>query len=219
MTSITNTPSDIPSNAQLLAEAIRFEHWARFHCLCEIDDNDAEPIHSDVLNKNTDEGIPNKHKTGKTKTKENHTKKNPMSEAETAIIQVPEILFGVCKKETPHLSALLERIQNTEISMDSSRTHILAFLQNTLNLEDHAFAQEIQKIGTSKKFMRYLDVFYTFVQEEADLEEKELTEKEAEIGAEAMAQYIEEAPIPTFCAWTEKFHQWASQRNFRLELE
>ena len=71
----------------------------------------------------------------------------------------------------------------------------------------------------SKKFTRYLDVFYTFVQEEADLEEDELTAKEAEIGSEAMAQFIEEAPIPTFATWTEKFYQWASQRNFRLELE
>ena len=124
------------SNAELLAEAMRFEHWARFHCMREI--------------------IYDMQESNENSTSSSDATENTMPEA---IIQVPEILVQVCNEEAPHLSALLERIQNREISMDSSRTHILAFLNDELKLEEAAFAQEVQRIGTSKKFTRYLDVF------------------------------------------------------------
>jgi len=206
---VTNTKNSNTSTAQLLAEAIRFEHWARFHCMHEVMDNRAQ--------EHTPKDAPIENTSQKNMGAENISTEN--INAETAFIQVPEILVTVCKEENPHLVELLECIQDTEISLDSARTHILTFLKNELKLDDEAFSQEIQTISASKKFTRYLDVFYTFVQEEADLEEQEFTEKEAEIGAEAMPKYIAEVPIPTFSAWTEKFYQWASQRNFRLELE
>lgn len=205
MTTTENTENiatyDI-SNAQLLTETIRFEHWARFHCMREIaNDNETQ--------EDSPENTPNESTANDDATNENIGR---------AFIHVPEVLVHISNEEEPHLSGLLELIQNSEISLESARDHILTFLQEKLELNQDDFAQEIQAISTSKKFTRYLDVFYTFVQEEADLEETELEAKEKEIGIEAMAQYVEEIPIPTFTAWTETFHQWANKRNFKLEL-
>ncbi len=220
------------STTQLLAEAIRFEHWARFHCMREIPKTLNDTL-NDELNDTVNDEInnPASQKTNdEPETESANTEsadaesENENIEAETALIQIPAVLVELCNEEYPHLSALLSRIQDSEISLESARTHIIGFLREHSELDkenftEEAFAEEMQAISASKKFTRYLDVFYTFVQEEADTEEEMLTAKEAEIGAEAMAKFMEEAPVPAFSTWTESFHQWAEQRNFRLELE
>ena len=210
------------STTELLAEAIRFEHWARFHCMREIPKTLNDTL-NDELNNPASQKTNDELET-ESANAENADAENENIEAETALIQIPAVLVELCNEEYPHLSALLSRIQDSEISLESARTHIIGFLREHSELDkenftEEAFAEEMQAISASKKFTRYLDVFYTFVQEEADTEEEMLTAKEAEIGAEAMAKFMEEAPVPAFSTWTESFHQWAEQRNFRLELE
>lgn len=226
MTDTKDLSTSNVSNAQLLTEAIRFEHWARFYCMREIATNNEAQEQENILGESTtnDEGRNDKSTDDKSTSDKgasekdisgNDTGDNPTN---LVIIQVPEVLVHISNEEEPHLAPLLELIQNSEIALDSARAHILTFLQEKLELNQEDFVAEIQRLGASKKFTRYLDVFYTFVQEEADLEEKELAEKETEIGIDAMTQYLEEVPVPTFAAWTETFHQWAEKRNFRLEL-
>lgn len=182
--------SDInKDNTLLFVEAIRFEHWVRFHCMVEMP--------------NTDEMIQEEG-------------------AERALIQIPNVLIELCAKEVPHLMPLLARVQNTEITLDSTKNHILAFFEEhftNTGQDINTFVNEVDRISQSKKFARYLDVFYTFVQEEAETEEKEFMEKEQTLSQEEMEQFVAEYPVPSFATWTEKFHNWAKERNFRLELE
>lgn len=176
-------------NTALFAEAIRFEHWARFHCMVEMPQEDA-----------------NKQVDG----------------AERALIQIPDVLINLCKEEVPHLMPLLARLQNTEITLNSTKNHILDFFEayfESTDQEMNAFMNEVDRISQSKKFARYLDIFYTFVQEAAELEEKEFMEKEQSLSQEEMEEFIASYPVPSFATWTEKFNVWAKERNFRLELE
>lgn len=182
--------SDInKNNTQLFAEVIRFEHWVRFHCMVEMPISEATP---------QEEG------------------------AERALIQIPSVLIELCQKEVPHLMPLLARVQNTEITLDSTKNHILAFFEEhftNTGQDINVFVDEVDRISQSKKFSRYLDIFYTFVQEEAEREEKEFMEKEQALSPEEMEKFVAEYPVPSFATWTEKFYNWAQERNFRLELE
>lgn len=176
-------------NTVLFVEAIRFEHWARFHCMVEMP---------------KEEGC------------------EQSEGAERALIQIPDVLINLCKKEVPHLMSLLARLQNTEITLDSTKNHILDFFEayfESTGQDMNAFVDEVDRISQSKKFARYLDIFYTFVQEAAELEEKEFMEKEQALSQEEMEEFIASYPVPSFATWTEKFYTWAEERNFRLELE
>ncbi len=182
------------TTAELLAEAIRFEHWARFHCMYE---------------------------EANTQSAEEMQKKSPMEvllDTSRAYIQIPDVLVETCAEEVPALVPLLNRIQGTEISLDSARDHILGFLQESLKLDQDEFAKEVESVSASANFNHFLDVFYTFVQEEADAEDDELEQKEKELSEEEFKEFVENKSVPTYLTWTETFKLWMQEKGLEYNL-
>lgn len=159
-----------------LAEAIRFEHWVRFHCMRENE------------------------------------------ESEDVYIHMPEALLQQCQQEVPHLALLYFALQDSLITLDSTRAFVFAFMQHALAIDADAFTGCIEKITLDKDFLRYLDVFYGFVQAEADAEEEVIKVMEIEMSEEEVMQFIENAPIPSFLTWTQKFYDWANTFDYKMTL-
>lgn len=155
-------------------EAIRFEHWIRFHCIRE--------------------------KEG----------------SEDVYIDIPAPLLLQCQQEVPHLSLLFFALQDSLITLESTRAHVFAFIQHEFEMSTEELAQCIENITHDKDFLRYLDVFYGFVQTEADAEEEVLKDLETKMSQEEITHFIATAPIPSFLTWTQKFCDWAASHDYKI---
>ncbi len=121
-------------------------------------------------------------------------------EQENIIVQIPEILLENCQEEVPHLIPLLNTINQQKINLNSSRDYIFDFLVTIIG-KNEDFSNQIEIIVNEEIFSRFLDIFNTFVQEEAEAEENlENSEQEERI-------------VPTFNVWLESFKLWAKERN------
>ncbi len=128
-------------------------------------------------------------------------------DTEIYIVNIPEIVIEDCRAEVGYLVPLLEKMNYQMISLESSRELIFEFILQTVNIQAKEFAEELNKIVMDKSFVRFLDVFNTYVQEEADAEE-ELQEKG-----------LENIHIPMYFPWLENFKLWAKERNLSDALE
>ncbi len=124
------------------------------------------------------------------------------AENENIVVHLPEIMIKNCEEDVPHLLPLLNKIQNNKISLEHSRDYIFDFLLQDIETDPEEFVKEINKMVNNTEFSRFLDVFNTFVQEEAEatLQTPENVEDEQII-------------IPTYLVWLENFRLWAKERN------
>lgn len=130
-----------------------------------------------------------------------------------ASIEIPEILYTECKSQVPHLIPLLEKIQHSPIVLNDVKSAIFSFVQNELQLSDEDFAAFMHDMSLDTNFNNKLNVFYGFVQDEADNDSK----IEDSMSDEEYKAYREQREIPLFLTWIEQFHNWAKENNFKIE--
>ncbi len=129
-----------------------------------------------------------------------------------AKIVIPTPLLEKTQKQVPHLVNLMQTLQNSLICLDDVRTKLFHFVATELNLNEKEFTDTINQISVNSNFNRQLNVFYSFVQEQADKD----AEIEDSLNDEEFKQYRQELNIPSFLDWIENFHNWAKQNNFSL---
>lgn len=130
--------------------------------------------------------------------------------SDDAKIVIPEILWEETKAQVPHLYPLMQELQNSLICLDDVRSRLFSFVAKQLNLNENEFAETIEKISVNSKFNRKLNVFYGFVQEQADKD----AEFEDNLSDEEYKKYREELTIPLFLTWIESFYTWAKDNNY-----
>lgn len=129
-----------------------------------------------------------------------------------ATIEIPEILFEASKEQVPHLIPLLEKLQHSPIELNDVKSSIFGFVQHELGMNDEEFANFMHGMSLDPTFNRKLNVFYGFVQEEADNDSK----IEDKMNEEEYKAYRAEKEIPLFLTWMEQFRNWASDNNYAL---
>lgn len=130
-----------------------------------------------------------------------------------ASIEIPEILYNTCKSQIPHLIPLLEKLQHSPIVLNDVKSAIFSFVQSTLELSDEDLAAFMQDMSLDAGFNNKLNVFYGFVQDEADKDSK----IEDTMSDEEYKAYRKQKEIPLFPDWIEQFHSWAKENNFTIE--
>lgn len=130
-----------------------------------------------------------------------------------ASIEIPEIIYNECKNQVPHLIPLLEKIQHSPIVLNDVKSAIFSFVQSTLQLSDEDFAAFMHNMSLDPSFNNKLNVFYGFVQDEADNDSK----IEDSMSDEEYKAYRKQKEIPLYLTWIEQFHTWAKENNFNIE--
>lgn len=130
-----------------------------------------------------------------------------------ASIEIPEILYNECKSQVPHLIPLLEKIQHSPIVLNDVKSAIFSFVQSELQLTDEEFANFMHEMSLDTTFNYKLNVFYGFVQDEADNDSK----IEDSMSDEEYKTYREQKEIPLFLTWIEQFRNWATENNHSLD--
>lgn len=129
-----------------------------------------------------------------------------------ASIEIPEHLYHTCKNQVPHLIPLLEKLQHSPIVLNDVKGAIFAFVQNALQLSDEDFAAFMHEMSLDSHFNNTLNVFYGFVQDEAD-NDSNIEDKMSE---EEYKAYRRKKEIPLFPDWIEQFHSWAKENKFNI---
>lgn len=130
-----------------------------------------------------------------------------------ATIELPENLYNECKNQVPHLIPLLEKIQHSPIVLNDVKSAIFSFVQEKLQLSDEDFADFMHKMSLDTTFNHKLNVFYGFVQDEADNDSK----IEDSMSEEEYKAYREQKEIPLFLTWIEQFRNWAKENNHSID--
>lgn len=129
-----------------------------------------------------------------------------------AVIEIPAQVYARCAEQEPRLAPLLEKIQHSPIELDGVKTAIFSFVQEQLCMSDADFAAFMQEMSLDGRFNRTLNVFYGFVQEEADNDAK----TEDAMSDEEYKAYRRQKQIPPFSEWIEQFKTWAADNNYPL---
>lgn len=130
-----------------------------------------------------------------------------------ANIEIPEILYNECKNQVPHLVPLMEKIQHSPIVLNDVKSAIFSFVQSELKLTDEEFASFMHEMSMNTTFNNKLNVFYGFVQDEADNDSK----IEDSMSDEEYKAYREQKEIPLFLTWIEQFRNWAKENNHSID--
>lgn len=129
-----------------------------------------------------------------------------------ATIEIPEHIYQECEKQVPHLIPLLQKIQHSPIELNDVKHSIFSFVQEQLAMSDDDFSDFMHEMSLDSHFNRKLNVFYGFVQEEADNDSK----TEDSMSEEEYKAYRAKRAIPLFPAWMEQFKTWAADNNYPL---
>ncbi|UWX05595.1 hypothetical protein JBF11_09135 [Taurinivorans muris] len=129
-----------------------------------------------------------------------------------ATIEIPEALYAECKTQLPHLLGLLEKIQHSPIVLNDVKSAIFSFIRKELSLTDNELEHFLHEMSLNADFNRKLNMFYGFVQDEADKDSK----TEDSMSDKEYKTYRAKKEIPLFPAWMEQFHNWAKENNHTL---
>lgn len=127
-----------------------------------------------------------------------------------AVIEIPADLYRNCEKEVPHLIPLLQKIQHSPIVLNDVKNSIFSFMQSELGMADAEFGQFMHEMSLNAEFNRQLNVFYGFVQEEADNDSK----TEDSMTDEEYKAYRIQRTVPSFRSWLEQFRNWAKENGY-----
>ena len=130
--------------------------------------------------------------------------------SDDAKIVIPHSLFEETKKQVPHLINLIQTLQDSIICLDDVRTKLFHFVATEFHLNEDDFAKTINQISVNSDFNRRLNVFYGFVQDQADKD----AEIEDQLSDEEYQVYRQNLEIPTFTTWIDNFYTWAKQNNY-----
>jgi hypothetical protein len=130
----------------------------------------------------------------------------------SASIEIPYTIYNACKSQLPHLIPLLVKLQHSPIVLNDVKSAIFSFVQSSLQLSDEDFAAFMHNMSLDAHFNKTLNVFYGFVQDEADNDSK----VEDKMSDEEYKAYRRQKEIPLFPDWIEQFHHWAKENKFDI---
>lgn len=128
--------------ADILLEAIRYEHWLRFYFL-DVDDAPAPD--------NTPDNTPDSAGPG---------------DFPPAFLRVPEAWAARTRRDEPRFAALLDAVDGREISLEASRDSVYCHVAAAVghNPADPAWGEALFQLVGDPDFRRGLDAFHTWVQ-------------------------------------------------------
>ncbi len=134
-------PRGLADMADVLLEAIRYEHWLRFYFLDPGPESGPE----------ADADAP-----------------DPAGAFPDAVLNVPADCAGRSRREEPHLAPLLDALQGRPLALERSRDCVFAHAAGQSGQSAEAAGEELFRLVGDPDFRRGLDAFHSWVQALAD---------------------------------------------------